>query len=58
MDKLTLKAEKSLGVSNSESRCQFRAYSIKHNCDVDEFLESYRGMLQRAVDEIWDKIMD
>jgi len=33
-----------------------RAYSIKHSYDISEFLESYRLMLQRAIDEIWASI--
>jgi putative transposase len=38
----------------SRSSYQVRAYNIRHNrYDVSEFLEAYRGLLQRAVDEIW-----
>jgi len=32
------------------------SYKIKHNYNVSEFLSSYRYLLQKAVDEIWDKI--
>lgn len=32
------------------------SYKIKHDYDVKEFLSSYRCLLQRAIDEIWDKI--
>ncbi|PNV77763.1 MAG: transposase, partial [Thermoproteota archaeon] len=38
----------------SRSLYQVRAYNVKHNYDVEEFLEAYRLMLQRAVDEIWN----
>ncbi|MEM3869803.1 MAG: hypothetical protein QXJ39_01555 [Candidatus Korarchaeum sp.] len=31
----------------------YRAYSIKHNYNISEFLEAYRLLLQRALDEIW-----
>ena len=40
----------------SGSSYQFRAYNIRHKYDVSEFLEAYRRLLQRAVDEIWAKI--
>ncbi len=35
-----------------------RAYNIKikHSYDVSQFLEAYRLMLQKAIDEIWIKI--
>jgi putative transposase len=33
---------------------QVRAYNIKHDYDVKDFLEAYRLLLQRAIDEIWD----
>ena len=39
----------------SRSSYQFRAYNIRHRWDVSEFLEAYRRLLQRAVDEIWVK---
>ncbi|MBC7113874.1 MAG: transposase [Candidatus Methanomethyliales bacterium] len=32
---------------------QVRAYNIKHNYDLKEFLEAYRLLLQKAIDEIW-----
>jgi len=35
---------------------QVRAYNIRHSYDVSGFLEAYRRLLQRAVDEIWAKI--
>ncbi|MEM1519928.1 MAG: hypothetical protein QXV05_00335 [Candidatus Korarchaeum sp.] len=35
----------------------YRAYSIKHRYDVSEFLEAYRLLLQRALDEIWAEIV-
>jgi len=40
----------------SSSFYQFRAYNIKHSYNVSEFLESYRLMLQRAIDEVWANI--
>ena len=40
----------------SGSSYQFRAYNIRHSYDVSEFLEAYRGLLQKAVDEIWAEI--
>ncbi|MEM0275135.1 MAG: transposase [Nitrososphaerota archaeon] len=33
-----------------------RSYKLRHNYDVREFLEKYRGILQRAIDEIWMRI--
>jgi len=33
-----------------------RAYNIKHAYDVSEFLEAYRLVLQRAIDEVWANI--
>jgi putative transposase len=36
---------------------QVRAYNIKHRYDVNEFLEAYRRLLQKAVDEIWSEII-
>jgi putative transposase len=35
---------------------QFRAYNIRHGYNVNEFLEAYRLMLQKAIDEIWIRI--
>jgi len=35
---------------------QFRAYNIKHGYDVSGFLEMYRIILQRAIDEVWANI--
>jgi putative transposase len=40
----------------SKSSYQFRAYNVRHEYDVNEFLEAYRRLLQKAVDEIWTKI--
>jgi hypothetical protein len=40
----------------SRSSYQVRAYNIRHRYDVSEFLEAYRGLLQKAVDEIWANI--
>jgi putative transposase len=37
----------------SGSSYQVRAYNIRHRYNVNEFLEAYRGLLQKAVDEIW-----
>jgi len=37
----------------SRSSYQVRAYNIRHRYDVSEFLEAYRRLLQKAVDEIW-----
>jgi putative transposase len=36
---------------------QVRAYNIKHNYDIKDFLEAYRIILQKAIDEIWNKII-
>jgi len=35
---------------------QVRAYNIKHSYYVEDFLEAYRLILQREVDEIWNRI--
>ncbi len=35
---------------------QIRAYNIKHNYNLKEFLEAYRLLIQRAIDEIWNRI--
>jgi len=35
---------------------QVRAYNIKHNYNVSGFLEVYRLMLQKAMDEVWARI--
>jgi putative transposase len=40
----------------SESPYQVRAYKIKHCYNVSDFLEAYRLLLQRAMDEIWKNI--
>ncbi|MBS7288929.1 MAG: transposase, partial [Candidatus Freyarchaeota archaeon] len=40
----------------SESSYQVRSYKVKHNCDVKWFLEAYRWLLQRAIDETWKNI--
>ena len=40
----------------SRSSYQVRAYNIRHRYDVSEFLEAYRRLLQKAVDEIWAEI--
>jgi putative transposase len=37
----------------SRSSYQVRAYNLKHSYDISEFLEAYRRLLQKAVDEIW-----
>jgi putative transposase len=37
----------------SRSSYQVRAYNLKHRYDVNKFLEAYRRLLQKAVDEIW-----
>jgi putative transposase len=36
---------------------QIRAYNVRHNYELKEFLEDYRRLLQRAVDEIWNNIV-
>jgi len=36
---------------------QVRAYNIRHSYNVNNFLEDYRRLLQRAVDEIWNNIV-
>ncbi|MEM1769808.1 MAG: transposase [Nitrososphaerota archaeon] len=33
-----------------------RSYKLKHNYDVREFLEKYREVLQKAIDEIWKNV--
>jgi putative transposase len=40
----------------SRSLYQFRAYNIRHGYNVSGFLEAYRLMLQKAIDEIWIRI--
>jgi putative transposase len=40
----------------SRNSYQVRAYNLKHRYDVSEFLEAYRRLLQKAVDEIWAEI--
>jgi putative transposase len=40
----------------SGSSYQVRAYNIGHRSDVNEFLEAYRRLLQKAVDEMWAEI--
>jgi len=40
----------------SRSLYQVRAYNIKHGYNVNVFLEAYRLMLQKAIDEIWIRI--
>jgi hypothetical protein len=35
---------------------QFRAYNVRRSYDVSDFLEAYRRLLQKAVDEIWAEI--
>ncbi len=40
----------------SRNLYQVRAYNIKHGYDVSQFLEAYRLMLQKAIDEIWVRI--
>jgi putative transposase len=40
------------------SKClyQVRAYNIRHDYNVNGFLEAYRLMLQKAIDEVWIRI--
>ncbi|MBS7610912.1 hypothetical protein KEJ27_01665 [Candidatus Bathyarchaeota archaeon] len=40
----------------SRSLYQVRAYNVKHNYEVGDFLEAYRLLLQRTMDEIWSNI--
>jgi putative transposase len=40
----------------SGSSYQVRAYNIRHRYDVREFLEAYRRLLQKAVDEVWARV--
>jgi len=40
----------------SGSYYQVRAYNVRHRYDVNGFLEAYRRLLQKAVDEIWAEI--
>jgi len=40
----------------SGSSYQFRAYSVRHDYNVKDFLEDYRIVLQRAIDEVWSRI--
>jgi len=40
----------------SGSSYQVRAYNVRHRYDVNGFLEAYRRLLQKAVDEIWAEI--
>jgi len=40
----------------SGSSYQVRAYNIRHRYDVNDFLEAYRRLLQKALDEIWAEI--
>ncbi|MBS7288202.1 MAG: hypothetical protein KIH01_05535 [Candidatus Freyarchaeota archaeon] len=40
----------------SECSYQVKSYKVKHNYDVKDFLESYRWLLQRAINEIWENI--
>ena len=35
---------------------QVRAYNIRHGYNVSGFLEAYRLMLQKAIDEVWARI--
>lgn len=39
-----------------KSLYQVRAYNIKHNYNVKDFLEAYRVLLQKTIDEIWNNI--
>jgi len=32
------------------------SYKIKHNYDIREFLDSYKHLLQKAIDTVWDNI--
>ncbi|MBS7288685.1 MAG: hypothetical protein KIH01_08090 [Candidatus Freyarchaeota archaeon] len=40
----------------SECSYQVRSYKVKHSYDVKGFLESYRWLLQKAINEIWENI--
>jgi len=40
----------------SGSSYQVRGYNIRHGYNVNGFLEAYRRLLQKAVDEIWAEI--
>ncbi|MBS7287944.1 MAG: hypothetical protein KIH01_04170 [Candidatus Freyarchaeota archaeon] len=40
----------------SECSYQVRSYKVKHDYDVKGFLEAYRWLLQRAIDETWKNI--
>lgn len=39
-----------------ESSFRILSYKVKHNHDVKEFLKSYRFILQKAIDSIWENI--
>ena len=36
--------------------CRIVSYKVKHNYDVSDFLSSYKYLLQRAIDVIWENI--
>ncbi len=38
------------------SSSRILSYKIKHDYDVSEFLSSYRCLLRRAIDVIWESI--
>jgi putative transposase len=40
----------------SRSLYQVKAYNIRHGYNVSGFLEAYRLMLQKAIDEVWIRI--
>ncbi|RSN73798.1 zinc ribbon domain-containing protein [Candidatus Methanodesulfokora washburnensis] len=40
----------------SKAVYQVRAYNLRHSYDVSDFLEDYRLLLQRTIDEIWKNI--
>jgi len=46
-----------LKTNKYEALQQIRAYNVKHSYNVSNFLEDYRLLLQRAVDEIWNNIV-
>jgi putative transposase len=43
--------------NKDEALQQIRAYNVKHSYNVSSFLEDYRRLFQRAVDEIWNNIV-
>ena len=35
---------------------EVRSYKLEHSYDLADFISSYRRILQKAIDEIWDNI--